>query len=84
MVVYRGVTFAREIEVSVVGQVEHGGLRRRSGVLDRQLIFFGERVDDFYRELTRVAFFSVGGDIAEGDLVSLRLLTFPYHGIEAS
>ena len=84
MIVYRGITFAGEIEVGMVGQVEHCRLRRRSRVLDGQLIFFGERVDDFYRELTWVAFFSVGGDIAEADLVSLSLLSFPYHGIEAS
>ena len=67
----------------MIGEVHYRRTRSRSLILDAELTFIGERVDDAYSELAWVTFFAVGGGIGEGDLVRCKLFAIPNDGIEA-
>ena len=56
-----------KVEVGVVGQVDDGGLVRRGGVINAQLVVVGERVNHRRRQLAGITFLAVRAHIGELD-----------------
>src|SRR4029077_7805727 len=67
------VALARQIEITVIGEVENGGLVSFSRVLDLELIGIGERVGDVDSQRGGIALFTVGADIREAHGLSLSV-----------
>ena len=59
------VALTREVEVSVIGQVEHGGFVGGRAVIDLEFVLVGQRVHDFDRQVAGKVFFSIFAQVGE-------------------
>src|SRR5208283_2346599 len=67
------VALAFQIEVTVIGEVQNGGLVGFRRVLDLELIRSGECVGDVDGQCAGIALFAVGADIGEAHGLSLSI-----------
>ena len=59
--------FTGEVEITVLAQVEDGGLVGGGFVIDDQFVCFGERVTDSDFQIAREPFFAVLAEVGECD-----------------
>ena len=61
------ISFARQVEIRMVGQVDRSGLIGGRLIIDPEFIVIGERIGDVDVEISWVSFFSVGAQVVEFD-----------------
>ena len=68
------VALTRQVEVTMIGEIQNGGLVRFCRVLDLELIRIGKGVGDVDSQRAGIALFAVGADIGETHGLSLSVL----------
>ena len=77
-------TVAAEIEVAVVGQVQHCGLVCVSKIIDDQCIVFGQSIGYLYVQVAGIAVFAIGACCGELDDLAVLLIGFPNAVVESN
>ena len=76
----------RQIEITMLRQIDGSRFVRSGLIIEDQFILFAKRVGDFHFQVARIAFFAVFACICEGDTLSsfvFERLGCPYHFVKS-
>ena len=80
------VALSRKIEIGVLSEINDGVLIGGRGIINLQLVCVRQRVDDFDRKVSRIAFFAILAQISQFHRRAIRDFQYsrlPHNFVEA-